>query len=253
MRPGSAASRPARLTKWSRRWASPASPRARSPSCAVQVQRMLRSESAHGLLHPRSTMGARVMAYGVSRCSSHTTASHIQTPCYVTLHRFPAFVGRSEQPARGQISETHTKRSSRDPHLRRPRGHTRGKGGARFVAPFVSANHRDPIKPRSHDGGPDERSAPQTGADAGLHRHPSRYRRTRSQCRRWLHDGVAGPLNRTYRQGLWPEPAARSQSGADKLLRARGQQPPKSRAGRDPGDATGRTEAISGRTGRSRR
>ena len=78
-------------------------------------------------------------------------------------------------------------------------------------------------------------------------------RRARSQRRRWLHDGVAGPFNRTYRQGLWSEPAARSQPSADILLRAKGQQPPKSRAGRDPGGATSRTAAVSGCTGRSRR
>ena len=109
---------------------------------------------------------------------------------------------------------------------------TRGRPS---VAPaVVSQNYRDPIKPRSHGGGPDERSAPQTGTDAGVHRHPPRYRCARSQRRRWLHDGVAGPINRTYRQSLWPEPAARPQPSANRLLRARGQQPPKSRAGRDP-------------------
>jgi predicted methyltransferase len=58
-----------------------------------------------------------------------------------------------------------------------------------------------------------------------------------------------GPTGKVYGQSRPRD----LQPSADILLRAGGQQPPKSRAGRDPGGATGRTAAISGRTSRSRR
>ena len=59
------------------------------------------------------------------------------------------------------------------------------------------------------------------------------------------------PSDRTLGYGIWPKPAARSQSGADTPSRARGQQQSDSYTRRGADNASGRAASVRRRSGRA--